>query len=256
MWLALKQTKFPIILSAVLLVLVNVWFLGKIRNDAKAYDYIGKSTSSRDVITISGEGKIAAIPDIAVIEAGVTTEKSDVRASQKDNSDKMNALTARVKGLGVDEKDIQTTQYSIYPQYDYTKDGQRLRGYQVSQSVKIKIRDLSKIGTILAEVGQAGANQVSGVSFTIDDPEALRQQAREKALDNARQKAKSLADHAGVKLGKIVSFSEGSASPSPMPYYARAEAMGIGGGSDIKAPDIQAGNLDVIVGVDVSYEIL
>ena len=256
MWSTLKQTKLVIILSVILLVLVNVWFLGRINNDAKAFRYIGKPTSSRDVITISGEGKVTAIPDIAVIQVGVTTEKPDVRTAQKENSDKMNVLTARVKALGVGEKDIQTTQYSIYPQYDYADGKQRLRGYQVAQSVKIKIRDLSKIGALLAAAGEAGANQVSGVSFTIDDPEALRQQAREKALDNARAKADALARRAGVKLGKIVSFSEGSGGMSPVPYYARAEAMGIGGGSDMKAPDIQPGDLDVIVGVDVSYEIL
>ncbi len=250
---AWKENK---LLSALLVVGI-IFIASEVRNDFKKYDYIGKPTTSRDLITISGEGKVTAIPDIAVVEAGVTTEKSDVRAAQKENADKMNALAAQARALRIVDKDIQTTNYQIYPQYDYANGKQRLRGYQVTQSVKIKIRDLSKIGSLLAAVGDAGANQVSGVSFTIDDPEALRQQAREKALDNARAKAKSLADHAGVKLGKIVSFSEGNASPTPMPYYGRAEAMGIGGASDAAiAPPVAAGSLDIIVDVDVSYEIL
>lgn len=254
MWSTFRQTKTVIILSAVLLVLLNVWFLGKIRNDAKAYRYIGKPTDIRDTISISGEGKVTAIPDIATIEIGVSIEKADVSSAQKENTEKMNAVSSRVKDLGVEVKDIQTTNYQIFPQYDYMKDGQRLRGYQVSQSARIKIRDLSKIGAILAAVGQAGANQVSGVSFTIDDPEALRQEARGKALENAKAKAQALADKAGVKLGKIVSFSEYSGgTPTPYPIYAeRAIGLGMGGGS----PEVQAGSLDVVVNVNVSYEIL
>lgn len=244
-------------LLSLLLVVGILWVVGQVRNDWKQYHYIGKPTDIRDTISISGEGKVTAIPDIATVEVGVVTEKSDVVAAQKENTNKVNGLLKKVKDLEIAEKDIQTTNYQIYPQYDYTKDGQHLRGYQVSQSVSIKIRDLSKIGALLAAVGEAGANQVSGVSFTIDDPEALKQQAREKALDNARVKAKSLADHAGVKLGRIVSFSEGSASPPPMPYYARAEAMGMGGASDASvAPPVAAGSLDIVVDVNVSYEIL
>ena len=249
---SIKENK----LLAVLLIVGIIWIAGQIRNDFKEHRYIGRPTDIRDTITIEGEGKVTAIPDIATVEAGIMTEKSDVLAAQKENTDKMNALTKRVKDLGVEEKDVQTTNYQIYPQYDYLEGRQRLRGYQVTQSVKVKIRDLSKIGEILSAAGASGANQVSGVSFTIDEPEALRQQAREKALDNALQKAKSLADHAGVKLGKIVSFSESGGGAPPVPYYARAEAFGMGGDAAVKAPDIQAGSLEVVVSVNVSYEIL
>ena len=243
------------LLSALLIVGI-IWIAGQIRNDLKEHRYIGKPTEIRDTITIGGEGKVTAIPDIAAIEIGVSTEKTDVASAQKENTTKMNAVTKKVKDLGVDEKDIQTTQYNIYPQYDYTNNRQQLRGYQIAQNVRIKIRDLSKIGAILEAATSAGANQVSGVSFTIDDPEKLRQEAREKALDNAREKAKALAGRADVKLGKIVSFSESDSGTPPVPYYARAEAFGMGGDMAVKTPDIQAGSLEVVVNVNVSYEIL
>src|SRR3989338_678235 len=222
---SLKENK----LLSVLLVVGIIWIAGQVRNDFKEHRYIGKPTDIRDTITITGEGKITAIPDIATVEVGVITDKSDVVAAQKENTEKVNTLIKKVKDIGVEDKDIQTTNYQIYPQYDYTSGRQTLRGYQVSQSVRIKIRDLGKIGTMLSSVGASGANQVSGVSFTIDEPEALRQQAREKALDNAREKAEALAKRAGVKLGKIVSFSESGGGAPPVPYYGRAEALGLGG---------------------------
>lgn len=256
MWAALKQTKYLLILSGMLLLLACVWVFGQIRNDAKKYDYIGKPTDIRDTIAITGEGKVTAIPDVAVVDIGVITEKANVQAAQLENTERMNAITKKVKDQGVEGKDIQTLNYQIYPQYNYDRNGgQSLRGYQVVQNTRIKIRDLSKIGEILNLVGSAGANQVSGISFTIDDPEVLRQQAREKALDNAKLKAQALAEKAGVKLGKIVSFSEYSGGNiAPMPYYAKE--MGMGGGVAAVAPDVQAGTLDVVINVNVSYEIL
>lgn len=252
MWPTWKENK----LFTVFLVVGIIWIAAQVRNDFKEYRYIGKPTEARDTITISGEGKVTAIPDIATIEVGVNTIKADVGSAQKENTDKMNAVTKRVKDLGVDKKDIQTTQYNIYPQYDYNEGKQRLRGYQVTQTARIKIRDLEKIGAILEAVGSAGANQISGVSFTIDEPEKLRQEAREKALDNAREKAKALADHADVKLGKIVTFSESSGGISPpVPYFSKEMALGRGGDVAV-APDVQAGSMEIIVNVNVSYEIL
>lgn len=220
----------------------------------KSYQYIGKPTAERDTISISGEGKVTGIPDIATIEVGLTTEKKDVASAQKENTLKMNRLISNLKNLGVEDKDIQTSYYNIYPQYDWPDGKQVLRGYQVNQSVSVKIRNLDKIGDILAAAGEGGANQVSGLSFNIDDPEKLRQEARIKALENAKEKADALAKVAGVKLGKIVSFSEYSAVPTPM--YKSMEALGMGGGTgDMPAPSVEKGSMDIVVNVTVSYEI-
>jgi hypothetical protein len=230
-----------------------VAFLGTIvANNLKGYQYIGKPTAERDTIAISGQGKVTGIPDIATISVGLQTEKPDVKSAQKENTDKMNRLIANLKNLGVESKDIQTSYYNIYPQYDWTNGRQILRGYQVSQGVSIKIRNLSKIGDILSAAGEGGANQVSGLSFNIDDPEALRQEARVKALENAKEKADALAKVAGVDLGKIVSFSE--YAETPYSAYKSYDLGGMGGG-EAAAPTVESGSMDIIVNVTVSYEI-
>ena len=239
--------KLLALVAAVYLILLsrNVW---------KQHDYIGRPESQRDTIAISAEGKVTALPDIASISVGVMTEKKTVAEAQKENTAKMNAIVAKIKEFGVAAEDIKTTNYSIYPQYDWIDNRQVERGFQVSQNVEVKVRDLSKIGDILSAVGELGANQVGGVTFTIDEPEELRQQARLKGLEAAKAKAQALAEAAGVKLGKVVGFSENEGYvPSPM-FYAKDAAMGLGGGS--ATPSIESGSQDVIVNVTVLYEIL
>jgi uncharacterized protein len=222
------------------------------RNAAKQHDYIGRPESQRDTISISAEGKVTALPDIASISIGVMTEKKTVADAQKENTAKMNAIIAKLKDLGVASGDITTTNYSIYPQYDWIDNRQTERGFQVSQNVDVKVRDLEKIGDILAAVGELGANQVGGVNFTIDEPEELRQQARLEALENAKVKAQELADAAGVTLGRVVGFSEDAGYVPPPVFYDRA-AEGFGGGA---SPKIEPGSQEVAVNVTVIYEIL
>ncbi|MBI5071620.1 SIMPL domain-containing protein [Candidatus Falkowbacteria bacterium] len=252
-WPSWKNNK----LFTILIVLVMIGLFGLlatiVTNNLKSYRYIGKPTAERDTIAISGEGKVTAIPDIATIDVGLMTEKSDVKSAQLENTTKMNRLIANLKNLGVESKDIQTSYYNIYPQYDWPNGKQVLRGYQVSQGVTVKIRNLDKIGDILAAAGEGGANQVSGLSFNIDDPEALRQEARVKALENAKTKAEALAKVAGVGLGKIVSFSEYASTPYSA--YKSMEALGLGGGGAAPSPTVEAGSMDIVIDVTVSYEI-
>ncbi|HTK60484.1 MAG TPA: SIMPL domain-containing protein [Candidatus Baltobacteraceae bacterium] len=225
------------------------------RNAAKAHDYIGRPEAARDTIAISAEGKVTAQPDVASISVGVMTEKKTVAEAQKENTAKMNAIVAKIKSFGVSDDDIKTTNYSIYPQYDWIDNRQIERGFQVSQEVQVKVRDLAKIGDVLSAVGELGANQVGGVTFTIDDPEDLRQQARLQGLAKAKSKAQALAEAAGVKLGKVVGFSENeSGVPGPV-FYSKDAAMGLGGGG-AAAPSIESGSQDVVVNVTVLYEIL
>lgn len=244
-------------LFTILLTLAFVAFLAvvalMIRAGLKQYNYIGKQVQERDTITISGEGKVTAIPDIATIQLGLTTEKKTVADAQKENTDKMNQLNKQLKDKGVEAKDIQTSNYSIYPQYDWNNGKQTLRGYQVNQTVTVKIRNLDKIGDILSAAGNLGLNQVGGLSFDIDEPEKLRQEARIKALENAKEKAKALADIMDVKLGKVVSFTESSQYPQPI---YKNYALGIGGGAEsAPAPQVESGSMDIVVEAMVVYEI-
>ncbi|MBI4262688.1 SIMPL domain-containing protein, partial [Candidatus Uhrbacteria bacterium] len=217
---------------------------------AKGLSTIGKAPTQR-LITITGLGKVKALPDIASVNLGHQIERRDVRSAQLENTTKMNAMRATLRKLGIADADVQTADYSIYPQYDY-KDGQQsLRGYLVTQSLSVKIRDLEKISTVLDEAGSLGLNQVGGIQFTIDDPEKLRQEARTKALAQAKEKASTLATVMGVRLGGVVSFSEDAGGPTPPPVYFSEKAMGMGGA----VPDIAPGSLDVTVTAYVQYEI-
>lgn len=247
-----KHLKWPLMVLAIFLAI----YLGVLtRNELRKYDYIGRTDQQIYTINISGRGEITAKPDIAQISLGVETENKDVAVAQKENSTKMNLIIGELKKLGIAEDDLKTSNYNIYPLYDYTSNRQVLRGYQVSNSVLVKIRDLEKVTDILALAGQNGANQIGGLSFTIDDPEELKQQARELALLNAKNKAEALAKVAGVKLGKLVSFNENFDGGSPVAYrsFAVEDSAGFGGGGE---PVIQPGDQDIVVNVNVTYEVL
>lgn len=246
--------KWPLMALAVLL---SIYVLALTRNAFTQHDYIGRSDQQIYTITISGEGEVTATPDIAEVTLGVQTEKRDVAQAQAENTEQMNKIIEGLKGVGIDKDDIKTTNYNIYPNYDYSSEsGRRLLGYVVSQNVRVKIRDLEKISDVLSFAAESGANNVSGLSFTIDEPEDLRQQAREEALLNAKEKAESLAKIAGVKLGRLVSFHENSYGGDV--YYAKSfaldEAVGLGGGG--AAPSIEPGSQDILVNVTVTYEVL
>ena len=247
-----KVTKIVLIL--LILLGAVLWFGAEFVSKLKAYDYIGRPEAQRDTITISGEGKVTAVPDIATISVGIQTDKKTVAEAQKENTDKMNNIIKELKALDIAAKDIETTSYNIYPQYDYIDGRSIIKGYEVNQQVAVKIRDLDKVGEVIAKAGELGANSVGGLNFTIDDPEELRQQAREKALENAKEKAEALAKISGVKLGKIVSFNEYESSPAPMYKNYGMEAFSSGMGGAV-APDIQSGSLDVIINATVVYEI-
>jgi len=225
-------------------------------NAIKARDYIGVSEEQRHSITVTGEGEVIGVPDIAKIQLGYSVEKKTVAAAQKDNTDKMNAVIKKLKDdFKVDEKDIKTINYSIYAQYDWNKGAQTFRGYEVSQSLEIKVREMEKVSQILDVVGTLGLNQIGSLTFKIDDEEALKQEARIKAIEAAKTKAEDLAKVAGVKLGRIISFSESSDRVAPVAYsssYKMTEDLGMGGA----APEIEAGSTEIKIIATVEYEIL
>ncbi len=241
---------FGLLLAAVLLALA-AWLGLKARNEARQYKFIGVPVESH-VISVTGEAKIATVPDIAAIDLGTTIERSSVAAAQQENTRIMNALNAKLKDFGVESKDLQTTNYTIYPAYDWNNGKQTLRGYTVSQSLHVKIRQLDKVGDIIGAAGELGANQVGGINFTIDNPDKIRAEARLQALQVAKEKAGALAKVAGVTLRRVVSFQESGDAPQPVPMYAyKAEAVGMGGGG----PSVEAGSTEVVVDVTVTYEI-
>ena len=140
----------------------------------------------------TASGRVFAKPDIANIMIGLKTEaKKTAAEAVKENTNKMNEVIGELKKIGVEEKDIKTTNYSLNPFYDWKDGVQALKGYEVYQNVTVKVRDLNKIGEVIAKTTEKGANQVGGINFTIDDPEELPNEAREEAIAKAKARAEA-----------------------------------------------------------------
>jgi hypothetical protein len=209
-------------------------------------------------ITVSGEGKISAKPDIANVSLSVVSKGATVKAVTTENNTKMNAVLNAVKATGVDSKDITTSQYSLYPEYDYnylSRGTNKIIGYNLTQEITIKVRDLEKVDTILDSGTKAGANQVGSLVFDIDDTGPIKKQAREMAFTKAREKAQEMAAQAGVSLGRVVTFSE-EAPVYPIPYYNFAmEARSMDAAVPEAAPSVEPGQKELTMSVSVTYEI-
>jgi len=240
---------------AILLVYVIFYVGTLIRNNIKQYDFIGKADRMERTITVNGSGKVNGSNDIAMTTIGYSNTDKDVAKAQLDNKKVMDQVFNSLKSLGIADKDLQTN-YSVFPEYNYTQDkGQQLTGYRVSNQVSVKIRDLSKIPEILGLAGKYGATEISGLNFTIDDPDSLKAQARDKALIDARSRAVVLVNSLGVKLGGVVAYNEYEGGADyPLPVYSSKAVMGMGGGG--AAPEVVAGgSKDVTMNVSVTYEI-
>jgi uncharacterized protein YggE len=240
-------------LSAIFLVYVIVYLGTLIRNTIAAYNYIGINDAIERTVMIEGVGVVAARTDVARTVMGMRTEADTVGAAQQENTSIISDLKDRLLELGVEEDDIQTTSYNIYPLYRYTEEnGQELRGYEVFQELGVKIRDLARANDVLALAGDVGANTISGLQFTVDDSEAYVDQAREEALAEVKKKAQMLAQELGVDLVKVVSYEESTGQQqlldSPYPILREA-GYGAGGSS------IESGTNDVSVTARVTFEI-
>jgi len=205
-------------------------------------------------ISVSGEGSVSGAPDVAVLTLGISVLASSVKDARDQAATAMNGVVDSIKGNGVDDKDIQSSQFSIYPEYDYRGDTQELRGYRVTNIVTVKIRDIDNTSEVIDDAVAAGGDltEIQGLDFTIDDPSELQDEARAEAVEDAQTKAKRLADLAGVKLGKPISISESGAAP-PMPL-----SRGVGAAEmlDEGAPTpIELGEMEITLDVQVLYAI-
>jgi uncharacterized protein YggE len=257
-----KNLKFIFGIFAILLLIsLIVWFSVDVCNKIKEGRYIGQEIEAKNTITVSDKGEIYAKPDLALANFSVISEAKQVAEAMSENTKKMNAVIDFIKGKGVEEKDLKTVRFNLYPRYEWLEkeaclppcpQGKRvLVGYEVEQTLEVKIRDLSKIGEIIEGATEAGANQVGDLQFTIDKQDELKKQARELAIEKAKNKAKELASQLGVKLVRITNFTESSAVPIPY-SYSLEKAAGLGGE---EIPQIEKGENKIEVSVSITYEI-
>ncbi len=206
-----------------------------------------------NMISFTGEGKVYTTPDIAFVDFSVVTQGTDINNVQDENTKKMNKVTEFLKGFGIEEKDIKTTNYNLYPQYTYENDRvPQIIGYQINQTLSVKIRKIDQAGEILKKVVNTGINQVNSFYFGVENDEEIKEQARQIAIEDAKKKAEKLASQIGIKLGEITGFSENLGGyPVPM-YESSYKATGMGGSG---TPNIQAGENEIIVSVTLTYKI-
>ena len=204
-------------------------------------------------LNVTGSAKVYLTPDIAYVTIGVHTENEDPQEAVASNNAQSVKVHDAIVALGVDKKDVQTANFSIYPSQQYTPDGQ-LKGttYMVDNSLYVTVRDLSKIGDILGAAIGAGANSISGVSFDVADKDAALSQVRQDAVEDAQATAEELAKAAGVTLGQIMTINYYGGYPTPV-----FEGKG-GGGAMAEAPEgvpISPGQMTISADVNITYEI-
>jgi uncharacterized protein YggE len=247
--------KLLYIFGTFLVLYLTVYVAALTRNEFREYDSIGRAETIERTITLDAQGKATVVPDVAHTTIGMIAEGETVAEAQQKNTEVMNELIARLKELGIVEADIQTANYNVYPQYNYTSDdGRTLDGYEVSQSVTVKIRDKENTNAVLALAGEVGANSVGGVNFTIDDTAVYKEEARRDALRQVYEKATELSELLGIEIVGVVTYNEYESNPGPYPMYERAmldSSTGYGGAE----PQIESGTTDVYVTVSVTFEI-
>lgn len=191
----------------------------------------GSVRAAEKLVTVTGEASIAVAPDMATMRVGVSSQEKTAREASEANARQMTGVLAAIKGAGVAERDVQTSRLSLQPQYDPNKGTPRLTGFQASNQVTIRIRDVDSLPIVLDRAIAAGANEMSGIEFGVSEQSKLLDQARDDAIADARRKAELYAKAAGAKLGHVVSITEEGSAPPPRPMQAmRAGAVPIAPG--------------------------
>jgi uncharacterized protein len=251
--------KLARVLTVVLMVLLAVVAI----KEFKAIGYVGANPNMMNTITVDGSGDVVAMPDLATFSFTVTENSKTVAEAQAKQATKVNAALKAVRDSGVADKDIKTQSYSINPHYEYQNSvctayscppsKSILTGYDVSQSILVKVRDLEKAGALFTSIGSLGVDNVGGLDFSVDGPDTIKAQARREAIKDAQAKADELAEQLGVRLVRITSFYE-SGNPTPIVY-------GMGGAKDevvrvqTATPEVPTGEQKVTSNVTITYEI-
>ena len=214
-------------------------------------------------ISVRGEGEVMARPDIGTFSFSVTSEAADAASAQADSAEKTNAILGYLEEAGVEEKDIKAGGYSLNPKYRYETQvcaanmycppgNPIIDGYTVTQTVEVKVRDLDKAGDLISGVGERGATNISGLSFTVDDESNLKAEAREAAIADAKEKAEALAEQLGVRLVRMMSYYEEEGYP--IPYMAGGDAM-MSARSEAAVPSFPTGESATKSTVNITYEV-
>ena len=234
-----------------------------------AYTYLAlvdarNTTESPVTISVTGEGEVFAKADIATFSFSVLAQDVTAGGAQQKSAESINKILVFLKEKGVEEKDVKTTGYYLNPRYEYPRSvctngycppvGEaKIVGYEVSQTIEVRVRNIDDVGMLISGAGDLGATNMSGPSFTIDDDTALKEEAREKAIIDARERGEKLAQDLGVRIVRMTGYSESEVVP-----YGRAGGVAMMATEDSAAkiaPEIPAGENTIATRVYISYEV-
>lgn len=255
--------------ASVSLILLSAFLLVKVLSDLKRLPSIGREIYPQSTIMVTGSGEAFAIPDIASFSFSVTESSEDAESAQKLLDTKIASAHKVLLDLGVEEKDIKTVGYNVYPKYEWEQvyciqmvgavcppGKNKLVGYEVSQTISVKVREVDQAGDLVNKVGAVGVSNISGVEFTVDDREKFVAEAREQAIAEAKDQAKVLAKELGVSLGKILYYNDNQGG-YPMPYYGGEMDMArsaVAQSAPMKA-DLPMGETKITSNISITYEI-
>ena len=247
-----------------LLIIVSAFFAVKIISEIKNYRFIGGGIAASNTIVFDGHGGVSAIPDLATISFTIRESASNVKDAQAKATTKETVALAFLEKTGVAKKDVKTESYNSYPKYNQVSpcypgigipcntDSPTIVGYEVSEYVSVKVRDLTKAGDIVKGIGAVGISEISGPNFSIENEDSLKEQARKMAIDEAKNKARSLAGDLGVRLVRIVNFSENGNYPRYSKEFLLADSVSSGA---TPAPALPTGENKITSNVTITYEI-
>lgn len=209
------------------------------------------NTNVSDTFNVTGTGKSSIAPNQAIVTAGVQARGATTEAAQNQMNSVINKVSTAVQDLGIPKSDIQTENYNINPEYDYTGGTQRITGYSGNTNLKITVKKIDQVNSVIDAATASGANVISGADFRNSDDTKAMDEAREKAVKDAEAKAKNISKIAGFKLGRIVNYQEnGGGEGKVMPYAADRAAVGVA-----NPTQVEPGTNEVTVTVTLSYEI-
>ncbi len=218
------------------------------------FDITSVMTTKSTTFDVSGEGKSILKPDTASVSVGVRAEASTVKEAQNKINETINEVSTSLKTLGISSDDIKTTNYSINPDYDYTTSVQRIKGYHAATTLSVKVKNIDLVNQVIDASTANGANEVYGVSFDVDDKTKAQNEAREKAVADAKNKAEQAAKIAGFRLGRIVNYNENMGGLVGPIYRATAQVMELSV-QDSAPTQVEPGSNEISVTVVLSYEI-
>ncbi len=249
-WPSWQDNKMFTVLLGILMVYGIVWMGVNIKTAMKEALTVGFSELAAPTISVSATGEVSVVPDIATVDFTVKLTASTTEAAQSEASTAMNAVIAAMKALGIADEDLKTSSFATSEVYDRDVSPAVVTGYRASQTLTVKIRDTERIAEVLDAGPANGATSVSSLRYEVEDEMQARQDARVEAMANAKKQAKQIAAAMGVRLGRVVSYSEGPDGSIPM-YYESLDAMKV----EESDAAVEVGTEEVRMTVYVTYSL-